>query len=402
MDMRTRHRAALLALALLSHLPAPGGGVARAAAPPPPPATTPAAPASRAPFDLKRLGDAADAVAGRHVAAGTTPGMTVAVARDGQVVLARGYGRADVELGVAAGPDTVYRIGSVTKQFTAAAVLRLAEAGKLALDDPITKHLPDYPAQGRRVTVRHLLNHTSGIRNYTGLDPRHRRREFRLDLSYAEMTGLFAHLPLDFEPGAQFRYTNSGYYLLGEIVGRVTGTPYAQYVERELLGPLGLRDTRYADDRRVIPNRAAGYELDGGELVNAGYVSMSVPGAAGALCSTAGDLVRWTHLLHAGRVVAPASLRQMTAPTPLPGGGSADYGFGLKVGRRHGRPAVFHGGTIDGFTAFVAHYPADGLTIAVLANGKGVRSDQVEAAVAPAALGVGARDQPGPAEDAAR
>jgi CubicO group peptidase (beta-lactamase class C family) len=358
--------------------------------------------ASATTLDLRRIEAAADAVAQAHLAAGVTPGMTVAVAKNGKIIFVRGYGKADVERDLAAGPETVYKIGSITKQFTAAVILRLVQTGKISLDDPITRFLPDYPAQGHRVTVRHLLNHTSGIKNFD-LDEDNGQL-FGRDLSYREMIDRFGKQPFDFKPGEKYQYNNTAYYLLGEIIGKVTGTPYAIYVERELLKPLGLVRTRYCDDSRMVPNSAKGYERKDGKMVNARYVSVRSIGAAGALCSTAGDLIRWTHLLHGGKVVSPASLRQMTTATRLSDGQSVGYGYGLFLGEFEGHPKVYHGGTGLGFLCLISHYPQDGLTIAVLMNSGTDRHkrDQIERALARAALGIEVRDLPLRAEDIAR
>lgn len=358
-------------------------------------------------LDLKRIAAAADSAARAQISAGITPGVTVAVAKGGEVVFVRGYGQADVEVSAPARPETVYQIGSLTKQFTAAAVMRLVEAGKISLDAPLTKYLPDYPTQGRRVTVRHLLNHTSGIKDYAELGMGYWLREFRLDLSDREMIDLFAKQPFDFEPGEKYRYNNSGYYLLGVIIERVTGTPYGDHVERELLQPLGLSKTVYGDNRRVIPNRADGYAYErGGELIKAPYVSTRVYGAAGGLCSTAGDLIRWTHLLHSGRVVTAASLKQMTSPTVLSTGEAITYGFGLDLARLGELQKIAHGGDAAGFNCYLTHYPDSGLTIAVLTNSdKGMPPGRIEEAVARSAHGLtspAVLDLPLTAEDIAR
>lgn len=345
-------------------------------------------------LDLTRIEAVADSVAGAHIAADAMPAMTVAVARNGTIVFARGYGQANVETGTAAGIETVYGIRSVTKQFTAAAVLRLVEAGTIALDDPITKYLPDYDAQGRTVTVRHLLNHTSGIKDYTARNEA-QPNWLRHEVTYAEMMQLWGSRPFDFEPGAQYEYNSMGYWLLGEIVTRVTGAPYGEYVERELLAPLGLGRTVFCDARRVVPNRAAGYDHEGGTLVNAHYVSMSVFRAGGSFCSTVGDLVRWTHLLHGGEVVTAATLQQMTAPTVLTTGDTVGYGYGLKLDELGGHRKVHHGGTF-GFGAYLAHYPDDGLTIAVLTNSTRGRdkAEEVEEVLARTAFALPVLDLP--------
>lgn len=367
--------------------------------------TAPADLLSAQALQLDRLEAVADSLARARSADQTSPGFSVAVARDGEVILARGYGLADVELDVAASPATVYRIGSLTKQFTAAAIMRLVEAGELALDDPITDFLPDYPTQGHTVTVRHLLNHTSGIVSYTGLHESRWERDYRMDLSHDELIEIFAGLPYDFEPGAEYRYNNSAYYLLGVIIEAVTGAPFPEYVERELFRPLGLDDTYYCDVRRIIPDRAEGYEYDDDTLVNAPFLSMNVPGAAGALCSTVGDLIDWTRLLHTGGVVSAGSLRQMTTPTPLASGDTAPYGFGLALDELEGHRKIAHGGGIQGFTSYLSHYPDDALTVAVLTNAGSGGPGQVEEILARTALGLelpSVVDLPLDADDSAR
>jgi D-alanyl-D-alanine carboxypeptidase len=363
-----------------------------------------AAAASAQTPDVKRMETVADSLAREMVAAGVVPGLTIAVARNGETVFARGYGKADVEMGVDAGAETVYPVTSLTKQFTAAAVLRLAEAGKLSLDDSITKHLPDYPAHARAVTVRHLLDHTSGISPMRGTSAVDDPQWFRRDLAYAEMVALFGTKPLEFGPGEKFDYNNMAYYLAGEIISRVTGTHWGEHLEREVLGPLGLRRTVHCDARRVVPGRAETYVTEDGATVHAPYVSMRILGASGALCSTAGDLLRWSHLLHASRVVSPASLARMTARTRLSGGDTVDAGLGVYMESLGGHRKVFHGGTRPG-GAYLAHYPDDGLTIAVLTNSASVgreKAAEVEEALARAAFGLEIPDLPLAAEDLAR
>ena len=364
--------------------------------------------ASAQQLDLHRIERIADSLAHSTIAAGAVPGMTVAVAQDGEIVFVQGYGQADAEMGVAAGPETVYRIGSITKQFTAASIMRLVESGKIALDDPLTKYLPDYPTQGHHVTVRHLLNHTSGIGNASYTEPNEMKaalRRHKIDLSDEEMLDLIAEPPFGFGPGEEFDYNNRGYILLGMVIHEVTGMPYAEYVEQELLQPLGLDHTHHCDVRRIIPNRAEGYAYDDGELINAPYISMQNYGAAGVLCSTVGDLIRWTHLLHGGKVVSPASLRQMTSPTVLATGDTVEYGYGLSLGELSDHPMIYHEGSISGFQSSLVYYPEDGLTIAVLMNSIAGDEDLVAEVLARAAFGIelpGLPDLPLAAEDMAR
>ena len=338
-------------------------------------------------LDVRRIEAVADSLVGIHLADGLMPGVSVAVMHRGALIFERGYGLADVETPTSATPQTVYRIASVTKQFTAALVMRLAEAGRLTLEDPLAIHLPGYPDHATKVAVRHLLNHTSGIRDYAELGTEYWLREFRLDLSEAEMLALFAEHPLEFEPGARHRYSNSGYYILGLVAERVAGAPYGEVLERELLDPLGLTNTQYCDNREIVPNRAEGYanERDG-TLVNAIYVSTQVYGAAGALCSTAGELARWTELLHGGKVVSSDALERMTSPTVLTNGDTVTYGYGLDLVDFHGHRKIAHGGDMTGFTAYVTHYPDAALTIAVLANSENARPGAIEVALATAAL----------------
>lgn len=338
-------------------------------------------------LDLERLEDVSDSLAHLMISEGVAPGIAVAVARDGEIVFERGYGLADVENGVAVRPETLFRIGSITKQFTSSIVMRLVERGLIDLDAPITEYLPDYPIQGHDVRVRHLLNHTSGIKSYTGLGDDFWGKA-TLDLTDQELVDLFDDLPFDFEPGAQYRYNNSAYYLLGVIIGEVTGVPYPRYVEDELVGPLGLRDTYYCDNDRILPFRAEGYAYPEGELHNAEYISMGAPGAAGALCSTVRDLVEWTRLLHGGEVVSSASFETMTTPTVLSGGETRPYGFGLALGGLEGHRTVAHGGGINGFVTYLAHYPDDGLTTVVLTNAGGGDPGRLEEALARTAFGL--------------
>lgn len=328
-------------------------------------------------LDLERLERVADSVAHDHLARNVAPGMSIAVAKDGAIVLEKGYGLADVENGVAARPETVYRIGSVTKQFTAVGIMRLVEQGALSLDDPLSTFFPDYPRRANDVTVRHLLNHTSGIRSYTGMGPDFWSQS-RLDLSDEELVDLFDDEPLDFDPGDAYAYNNSAFFLLGMIVGQLEGRPYRDWVEEDVFYLLRMEGSFYCDDRRIIPFRAEGYDYEEGRLSNADYLSMNLPGAAGALCSTVGDLVTWTEALHGGGVVSDASLQQMTTPTVLNDGQTADYGFGLSLSERDGHRMVAHGGGINGFISFLSHYPDDDVTIAVLTNSGSGGASEIE------------------------
>jgi CubicO group peptidase (beta-lactamase class C family) len=281
----------------------------------------------------------------------------------------------------------VYRIGSITKQFTAAAILQLMEQGKLSLDDTIQRFLPEYHAQGHRVTIRHLLTHTSGIKSYTGLGPEWQRR-MRLDLPHDSLLALFQDKPFDFAPGAKFLYNNSGFYLLGMIIERITGQSYAEYLARHEFGPLGLASTMYCDERPVLAHRAAGYERDSGRFVNASPLSMRQPFSAGALCSTVGDLVAWQRGLVAHRLISAASTALMSTSATLADGSATGYGFGLAVGTLGEHRKIGHGGGINGFLTELDHYPDDSLTVVVLANSESARPSRLAEDIARLVLGV--------------
>lgn len=340
-------------------------------------------------LDRSRLEAVADSMARAALQEPNTPGLALAVAVGGEVVLSRGYGMADVELGVPVTPRTVFRIGSITKQFTSSLVMRLVQAGRMSLDDPLTKYLPDYPLQGHHVTIRHLLNHTSGIKSYTGLGDEYWATTFKHDLTDAELIDLFDELPFDFEPGSEYRYNNSAYYILGAVLHAATGEPYPALVQDSLFGPLGLGHTQYCDVEDIIPGRAEGYGYtEDGQLRNDVYLSMNIPGAAGALCSTVLDLVKWTDALSHGRVVTPASYARMTTPTVLTTGDTVPYGFGLGIAELEGHRKIHHGGGINGFASYMAHYPERDLTIVVLTNAETGKPGQIEEALARTVFGL--------------
>ena len=288
---------------------------------------------------------------------GVVAGISVAVEHDGELLVAKGYGMADLEQDVAASKNTVYRIGSITKQFTAAAIMQLVEAGQVRLDAPIQEYV-DFPTGDHEVTVEQLLHHTSGIKSYTGLGEEW-TRTVPLDIAHDELLGMVVDKPFDFSPGEEWRYNNSGYYLLGVIVENVTNGTYPDYVEQTLAAPLGLERTTYCDEKRLIPGRAEGYELEEGELVNDDSISMTQPFAAGSLCSTVLDLLRWQAALESGEVVSDDSYAQMTTEGLLNDGESTGYGYGLGVGELDGHLRVSHGGGINGFVTHLASYPDD-------------------------------------------
>ena len=217
------------------------------------------------------------------------------VQKDGRTVLRKGYGMANLELGVPASPENVFEIGSITKQFTAAAILLLQERGKLRVEDPITKYLPDFPAHGQTVTIENLLTHTSGIPSYTGLPEWF--PHIREDMKPADVAALFRDKPLEFNPGERWSYDNSGFFLLGMIVEKASGKTYEQFVEEEIFRKLGMTHSRYGHSEEIIPLRASGYSKDGDDFRNTAFISMTQPYAAGALMSTVDDLALWGRAL---------------------------------------------------------------------------------------------------------
>ena len=313
----------------------------------------------------------------------------VLVGRDGRVVYRGAAGMANREWDVANTVDTRFRIASTTKQFTAALVLRLVEDGLLRLDGRVVDYLPDYPRpQGEQVTLHHLLSHSSGIPNYVAV-PRFYQEIGPRPHTPAGLVALFAARPLAFAPGARWDYSNSNYVLLGAIVERVTGLPYARALDERLLAPLGLRATTFDDHATLLPRRAAGYVRDSATVYNAVWVDPSTVYAAGMLASTVGDLWTWAEAMRQGRVFRDtATLARATTAhveTGIPLGG---YGYGVFVGTQAlgGRAVrvIQHGGTIPGFTAGYWRMPDEGAAVIVLSNLMGPGATELTAALAAA------------------
>jgi len=294
----------------------------------------------------------------------------VLVARGDQVILSKGFGSANLEWNVPNTPGTKFRLGSVTKQFTAAAILLLAERGKLALEDPVRKHWPDAPAAWDAITIYHLLTHTSGIPNFTNYPEYMQTWKFAPTTS-EKAIGYFRDKPLDFAPGERMNYSNSGYVLLGYIVERVSGESYSTFVRENIFKPLGMNDSGYDVNAAILPNRAAGYTSGPKGFANAPYVDMTIPGGAGALYSTVEDLLRWTQGLFGGKLLKPESLARMTTPN------KNNYAFGLTVSTAGGRKTIQHNGAIEGFNSHLTYFPDSRVTVAVLANVNGNAPTQI-------------------------
>ncbi len=294
------------------------------------------------------------------------PGAAVVVLRDGQTLLRAGYGLADLEYGAPIDPDTVFRIGSVTKQFTAVAILMLAEEGKLSVDDEITRHLPDYPTHGQKITIEHLLTHTSGVPDYMRIPGF--MDDVRDDRTVAEMIALFKDQDLDFEPGSRWSYSNSGYTLLGAIIESVTEQSYGDFVEQRIFEPLGMTRSSYETHETIVPRRARGYDNGEDGFVNARYVSMTIPYAAGSLLSTVDDMARWDAALSTDKLLPRAARVRLWTPYEPVTAGPLLYGYGWIVGEHEGSPVMHHNGSVDGFFAYAVRMPREGIYVAVLAN----------------------------------
>ena len=348
----------------------------------------------------KKIGAAAQ----EDVASGRVAGVAVAVLRNGKLVFAKGYGHANLELAAPVNTNTVFRIGSLTKQFTAAGVLLLAEQGKLKIDDRLSVYLPNFP-RANEVTLRDLLDHTSGIHNFTEgplIDKISTSGATVQDL----IAGIASQSPVyDFEPGTGWWYSNSNYVLLGAVIEKASGKSWGAFMKTEIFDQLGMADTAADDARDVVTGRASGYSLVGGapgKFRNADFTDMSVPYAAGALRSTAADMARWNAALFGGKLLKPASLRQMLAPGLVrngaetqtavvwPGGKAfpppagyvpGPYSFGLDHHSEDGRRIIGHDGSIAGFDAVMQTYVDEGLTIIVLTNTNGA-AHRIEAKVA--------------------
>jgi D-alanyl-D-alanine carboxypeptidase len=317
----------------------------------------------------------------------TGPGAAVIVVRDGKPILRKGYGLANVELSVPIAPEMVFRIGSVTKQFTAGAILKLVEAGKVSLSDEIGRFLPDFPTRGTRVTVEQLLTHTSGIKSVTGMPSWPPR--MREDWTLAQLIAFFQNEPFDFEPGTKWKYNNSGYHLLGAIIEKVSGKKYEDFVAEAIFRPLGLERTRYGSDAPIIPGRVEGYQRTPGGIVNAPYLSMTQPYAAGGLVSTVDDLARWQAALDKDGFLSAESRRRMWTPVALPDGTATRYGFGWGIWSYEGHAVVEHGGAINGFVSANMRWPDDHVYVAVLSNATGPGRDPRMLALRAASLVVG-------------
>lgn len=291
------------------------------------------------------------------------PGLAVVIVQDGKAIKQAAYGLANVELQVPAKLETVFEIGSITKQFTAAAILLLAQEGKLSVDDKISKHLQGTPATWTNVTLRHLLTHTSGIKSYTGLNGFQIWRH----LTQAQFIAAIGKEPMEFQPGDSWKYCNTGFNLLGYVIENVTGQDYWQFMRERIFGPLGMTATTRRLATLVITNRASGYEQTNHVWVNRDS-DLTEIFSAGAIASTVVDLAKWNAALDGESLLSAASKAQMWTPVKLNDGKTKTYGFGWNIVTTEGHKNIGHGGSTSGFSASIQRFPDDGLAVIILSN----------------------------------
>jgi len=284
----------------------------------------------------------------------------VLVVKDGKPLLNKGYGMANIEWQIPVTPSTKFRLGSITKQFTGMCVMLLEQDGKLSVNDPVSKYVPDAPAAWQQITIHHLLTHTSGIPNFTSFPDY--TKTMMLESPPAESMKKFRDKPLDFDPGTKFSYSNSGYVLLGYIIEKVSGMPYDRFIKQRVFDPLEMKDTGYDWNQTILANRASGYEIGPQGIVNARYIHMSIPHAAGALYSTTEDLAKWDRALSAGRLLNAENMKRYF--TPFKDG----YAYGWTVASAEGKQVISHGGGINGFSTMITRIPEEKLLVVTLTN----------------------------------
>jgi CubicO group peptidase (beta-lactamase class C family) len=290
---------------------------------------------------------------------------SILIARDGQPIISKSYGMANVELDVPNTPNTVFRLASITKQFTAVAIMMLQERGKLSVNDPFCKYLTDCPAAWQPITIRHLLTMTSGIPGVTATELGPLRG---LPVPWDQWLEATKKKPLEFSPGEKFKYANSGYTLLGLIIERVSGKSYGEFMQENIFTPLGMKQTGYEDPLRIIKNRATGYrQLPGDPITNVPYAEMIRLYAAGGIYSTTEDLLLWDRALYADKLLSRKSLDEMFTPFKEMRPGKS-YAYGWWTSQKFGRQEIAHGGNLAGFITYIARFPSERVTVIVLSN----------------------------------
>jgi D-alanyl-D-alanine carboxypeptidase len=314
------------------------------------------------------------------------PGVTVIAVKNGEVVFRGAYGMADLEHEIPLKTDMVFRLGSITKQFTAVAIMMLEQEGSLSVSDDITQYLPKYPTNGKTITIEHLLTHTSGIPNYTDI-PGWMASKIRNSASVDEMMDGWKDLPLEFEPGETFTYSNSGYFMLGAIIEAASGVDYETFIESRIFKPLGMKNSYYDRSDRIIPGRVQGYAQVEDGFINAPFLDMSQPYAAGSLASSVEDLALWDASLYTEKLLPREARQRMWTPFRFNNGELSSYAYGWGIGEHNGSPLVQHNGGIFGFSTAGIRMPDQQLYVSVLSNGAGTGPGGMAQKVTMALLG---------------
>ncbi len=312
-------------------------------------------------------------------------GATALISSKGKIIYKKAFGMANAELNVRMQTNNIFRIGSITKQFTAIAILQLMEQGKLNLPDEITRFIPGYPVQGSTITIEHLLTHTSGIRDFTSIKDSVQR--IKTDFTPAGMISFFQNQPMRFTPGTRYEYSNSNYFLLGYIIEKITGKTYQQYLEDNFFQPLGMTSSFYGNDAKIIKNRAAGYTKTEKDMENAGTISMTQPFAAGAILSTVEDLFKWQQAVQSYKLVKKESLERAFTRYKLVTGKEINYGYGWRFGFIQQSPSIWHGGLINGFMTMAMYLPIEDVYVVILSNCDCNSPEKVTAKLAAIAIG---------------
>ncbi|MBG6129513.1 CubicO group peptidase (beta-lactamase class C family) [Aquimarina sp. EL_43] len=294
------------------------------------------------------------------------PGIVMLIAKDGKPIYRKAYGKSNLELETPITLNSVLQIGSITKQFTAIAILMLEEKGKLRVKDEIIKYIPNYPTKGKGITIHHLLNHTSGIKNSTPSG--NQSLIARTDMTSTELIDYFKNKPMDFEPGEQFKYSNAGYIILGRIIEIVSGLSYEDFIEKNIFEKLGMTKSYYGSNKEIIKNRAAGYQYIHNKYINANYMSLTLPYSAGSLMSNVDDLLKWHNAITSNTLIKRSSLKKAINPSTLNDGKKIPYGYGWRIGNLNGSKVIAHNGGTFGYTASGIFITKENIYIIALTN----------------------------------
>lgn len=295
------------------------------------------------------------------------PGVAVLVAKNGKIIYDKAFGKANLELNVPMSTNDVFEVGSITKQFTAAAILMLAEEGKLSVHDEITRFLPDYPTHGHKITIHHLLTHTSGIKDAIGVDSIV-NKYMRTDMKPLEFIDKFKNLPPDFAPGEKYKYNNTGYFILGYIIEKASGMTYPEFIEKEIFKPLGMEHSYYCSNTKLIRNRASGYTKTKDGFENAPFLSMTLPYAAGGIMSSVHDLLIWNRAMKGNYLLSKKSREMAFTNYTTNDGKKINYGYGWGIGKLRGSNMIEHGGSIFGYKSMALWLPDEDIFVSMLSN----------------------------------